>query len=337
MNQSKTEKFILIGPYPPPLGGVSVFIYRYSKVLKSQGCDVQLLDWEKLNWLQKIGWLLNIIFNPQKTTFHVNGFLFYILFCLLLRPFQKKIIFIDHSFRGIDQLSGVKRKILNKFLTIVDEYVLVGEHLRQYYSDSGYQLPANTIVRNAFLPPPLEDEEKIWKSYDPSTLEFIKNHSPIIIANAYQITIYNDVDLYGIDMCINETALLKQNYPNIGFLFALAEIGELEVYEKYLSQIDLLGIRDNFHFMTGQKELWPLFKKADLMIRPTSSDGYPLSVAEALSLGCPAIASDVCERAKGTILFRNRDLDDLNKVILNTLKSNIFINHKNLPTQDSIK
>jgi glycosyltransferase involved in cell wall biosynthesis len=314
--KANPEKYILIGPYPPPLGGVSVFIYRYSKLLITQGYEVQFLDWEKNNWLQKIGWLFKIVFNPQNITFHVNGFLIFILLFLLLRPFKKKVIFTDHSFRGIDQLHGIKRTILIKFLTIVDEYVLVGEHLKEYYSQSGYTLPTNTIVRNAFLPPPLEDEEKIWKSYDTSTLEFIKNHSPIIVGNAYQITIYNEVDLYGIDMCIEQTIRLKREFPNIGFLFALAEIGNLEVYESYLKRINENYVQENFYFLTGQKELWPLFKVSDLMIRPTYSDGYPLSVAEALFLGCPTIASDVCERAEGTSLFRNRDADDLYQKII---------------------
>lgn len=318
---SNRDTYILIGPYPPPLGGVSVFIYRYSKLLKSEGHEVTHLDWLKLNLIQKAVWLIRIVLNPKRTIFHVNGLLFYIIFFLILRPFPKRIIWVDHSFRGLEQYKGIKKKLLKQFLSVVDEFVLVGEHQKEKYYQSGYKLPTNTIVRNAFLPPPLEDEEKIWKSYDPSTLEFIKNHKPIIVANAFQITLFNNVDLYGIDMCIEQTTRLKRKYPNIGFLFALAEIGNMEVYQTYLKRIDINGIKNNFHFMTGQKELWPLFRVSHLMIRPTYSDGYPLSVAEALSLGCPAIASDVCERAEGTILFKNRDADDLYKKIKSTLGS----------------
>ena len=71
------------------------------------------------------------------------------------------------------------------------------------------------------------------------------------------------------------------------------------------SKITEYNLNDNFHFITGQKEIWPLFKKADILIRPTYSDGYSVSIEEAMSLGCKVIASEGFERAKGTIEFQN--------------------------------
>ncbi|MDF9507906.1 glycosyltransferase, partial [Bacillus cereus] len=64
-------------------------------------------------------------------------------------------------------------------------------------------------------------------------------------------------------------------------------------------------------FLTGQKELWPLFKKSDIMIRPTYSDAYGISIEEAIYFNCRAIASNVCNRPEGTILFENRNINDL--------------------------
>ncbi len=62
---------------------------------------------------------------------------------------------------------------------------------------------------------------------------------------------------------------------------------------------------------------------ADLMVRPTYRDGYGISVAEALHFGCPAIASDVCRRAKGAIIFKNRDFDDLIEKARRVLSKNV--------------
>ena len=113
-------------------------------------------------------------------------------------------------------------------------------------------------------------------------------------------------------MCIELTAKLKNIYPNLGFIFALAnEKVNMEYIDKMHLRIKELNLEENFYFLTGQKELWPIFKKASLMIRPTNTDGYGVSIAEALYFGCPAIASDVCDRPEGTILFKNRNLDDL--------------------------
>jgi len=62
-----------------------------------------------------------------------------------------------------------------------------------------------------------------------------------------------------------------------------------------------------------------LFKYADLFVRPTSTDSFGISVAEAISMGIPAIASDVCERAKGTITFQSRNTKEFITKIENTL------------------
>jgi glycosyltransferase involved in cell wall biosynthesis len=304
-------KYYLIGSYPPPLGGVSVYVYRFSKLLKSQGHSVVIIDLPKYGKLQKILLLLQLAVTPESAVFYLNGLNFYVMLVLILRPFPGQVVFHDHSGRAIEDVYGIRRIILKLFLRRADKCILVGEHLRQYYQEKSYKLPQKTFIQNAFLPPPLEDEPEIWNTYDETTRQFIENHSPLIVANAFQIIFYQNVDLYGIDMCVELTAQLKKNHPKIGFLFALAEIGDEEYLKKLNQRIDALGIRNNFHFLTGQKELWPLFKRASLMIRPTYVDGYGISVTEALYFGCPAIASDVCKRAEGTVIFKNRDSKDL--------------------------
>ena len=304
-------KYYLIGKYPPPLGGVSVYVYRFSKLLKSQGQRVEVIDLSKYSRHRKILILLKLALSPERAIFYLNGLNFYVMLVLALRPFSGNIVFHDHSGRAVEDIHGIERTILKLFLRRANECILVGDHLKRYYQQKGYNLPPRTRVQNAFLPPPLEDEPKIWSTYDETTIKFMENHSPLILANAFQIIFYQGVDLYGIDMCLELTAQLKKKYPHIGFLFALAEIGDQKYFQELNQSIDDLDIRGNFHFVTGQKELWPLFKRADLMIRPTFVDGYGISVTEALYFGCPAVASDVCERAQGTVLFRNRDIKDL--------------------------
>jgi glycosyltransferase involved in cell wall biosynthesis len=63
----------------------------------------------------------------------------------------------------------------------------------------------------------------------------------------------------------------------------------------------------------------PVLAEADVFVRPTNTDGDANSVREALYLGVPAVASDVVERPAGTILFRTRDLDDLEAKVRSVL------------------
>lgn len=144
------------------------------------------------------------------------------------------------------------------------------------------------------------------------------------MANAARVYILNNIDGYGIDMCVELTNLLKKDFPNIGFLFALSTTKMEKVYFlKMKKEIKDLDIEQNFYFMTRNKELWPIFKNADLMIRPTISDGDAISIREALYFNCPVIASNVTTRPKGTILFKNRDLNDLYDKCVTLLKTKI--------------
>ena len=54
-----------------------------------------------------------------------------------------------------------------------------------------------------------------------------------------------------------------------------------------------------------------LLSRCDAFIRPTTHDGDAISVREALALGVPCVASDVCARPEGTYLFRAGYAPDL--------------------------
>ena len=61
------------------------------------------------------------------------------------------------------------------------------------------------------------------------------------------------------------------------------------------------------------------------MVRPTCTDGFGVSIQEAITFGCPAVASDVCQRPTGTVVFKNRDMEDFERKvrsILSAKKSN---------------
>jgi hypothetical protein len=210
--------------------------------------------------------------------------------------------------------SSVKKCFYKSFLERLDTLIVVGSHILSDYKNREINLPKEVIIEPAFLPPPLDEEQKILNTYPKELTDFIDNCSPFITANAFQITFHEDIDLYGLDMCIELTAKLKNDYPNIGFVFALAnEKANVEYLEKMKIRIQELEIEDNFYFITGQKELWPLFKQANLMIRLTNTDGDAISIREAILFDTKTIASDVSNRPDETVLFKSRDLNDLYK------------------------
>lgn len=318
-------KYFLIGPYPPPYGGVSVYIYRFIRTIDRRRYRVELMDLFKMSRRRRYLAYLKLFLWPGKAVYHLDTFenKDRLARLLLARPFKSRIILHNYSCRYLETLSGSRRELFRRFLEAVDECILVGAHLRNAYAAAGFELPANTRVLPCFLPPPLEEEAGIWATYGPDTRSFTGSRRPLITANAGTIRFYRGEDLYGLDMCVELVARLKPDYPEVGMLFALADPGDQKYFLEINRRIDRLGLRENFHFLTGQKELWPLFRKADLMVRPTNTDGYGASIAEALYFNCPAVASNVGMRPEHTILFRSRDHDDFYRKCRQVLEERI--------------
>lgn len=302
-------KILLIGPLPPPLGGVSVFLKRHKRALESEGHEVDLLDRTKLG---RWRYVWHLCFGRLKDydliSVHVQSLCVPLI--LLARGAASRTQVMDHNWRRIETWNRWQRKVYGAFLARCRELVLIGHEIKSYYEEHGVALARQTAIRSPFIPPPADEEQAIWESYPSEVHAFVRRAAPLVLANAPRIVFYRGVDLYGLDMCVDLVAELKRDHPQIGLLFALAEVGDEAYLRAIKKRINAVGIEENFHFMTGHREMWPLFKRAQLFVRPTCADGYGISVAEAVYFGCPAVASDVCTRTPGTIVFRNRDRED---------------------------
>lgn len=317
---SGSKRHVLIGPLPPPLGGISVYVARRSLQLREQGASVSHLDFTKLRW-RRFAELLRIVFHPPRTTFELHAYDFSTMIALLARPFAKKIIYMDHNTLLYGEVpSGIRKSILRAFFAAADvEFVSTAG--REFYRQAGFSFRSSSI-RTAYLRPPAEDEERICASYDASTRAFLQASEPLIVANASQMVFVGSEDLYGLDLCVEMFIRIQEDFPRAGFLFALADERPHRAYlSKMCEKLEAAGVLDRFHFLSGQRELWPVFKQADLMVRPTTGDGFAVSIAEALEFGCPVLASDVVARPEGVKMFRNRDLEDFVARTLDILKS----------------
>jgi hypothetical protein len=50
--------------------------------------------------------------------------------------------------------------------------------------------------------------------------------------------------------------------------------------------------------------------KSNIFVRPTNTDGDAVSLREALYFKIPSVVSDAVSRPEGSVLFRNRDVND---------------------------
>jgi glycosyltransferase involved in cell wall biosynthesis len=326
------RRIAILGPYPPPLGGVSVHIQRVMKKFQDQRNTVYQFNtvvnhryrYNPFYLLYVFVWLLRVI--PQQVYYHTayldNSLVEMWLLVTMKRFLTYDLIFVEHDCRHLYSRSINFKNRYKKLMRKVDKLVLIGSVTQQSYRDAMISLPHNTSMEGAFLPPDGTREQTIMKTYPASLHAFMLNHQPLILANAFQLSCIQGKDLYGIDQCVHMLAAIAPAYKRIGFLLVLGQIGD-EVYGRHLCfLIHKLQLAERVYIISGQRELWPLLKKIDLFVRPTLSDGASVSVQESLYAGTPTIASDVCLRPAGTILFSTGNVSDFVDKVQGCLRAN---------------
>mgnify|MGYP005624159137 FL=1 len=320
------KKITFIGPYPPPLGGVAVHIKRVMQKLKKQNNNVTVIDTSQKN-KTKLRAILHIFKIIKKTKpdiiiYHepFNSFarLFFITFLKVF--FKFKIFLVDHNCRALYKISKRLKIFYSLLLTKCEKLIAIGHETYNAYKNNNIKTPKNFTKEAAFLPPESSDESKISNSYPKELHRFLRTHSPIIIANAFKLVLLNNQDLYGLDLCINSLTNIKKKIPDVGLIIALAHIGNQNYFHFLKEIISKNKLSKNIYFLHNQKELWPLFKKADLFVRPTLSDGYAISIQEALFFNIPVVASDVSTRPQEVTIFVTKNQKDFEEKVAKILQ-----------------
>ena len=222
---------------------------------------------------------------------------------ILLRKYTVVTVHRDPNREG-------KIVITKYFLKKCNVVILVNKEgyniLKTTCSCKYYQLPA-------FLPPILTEELALPESIE-QWIDMVRKDkdSILLVSNASNLVLNHGEDLYGLDLCIKMMELMKQNgYNNYYFIFVVASNTEHQ---------DLMISYKNYIYKHNLKNLllWEkplsfvrLIKKSDIVLRTTNTDGDAISIREALFYNKKIVASDVAERPAGTILYRNRDANDL--------------------------
>lgn len=314
-------KTALLGSYPPPYGGVSVYIKRLKDKLEEKGIDYivydllgerkDVSDANVILVSDSTKWLLKYFFTAKEDIIHLHT--------------------SDWRVRAVIGLMGLRRKktIISIHGESLKNSLRKGNYLKRQIiklalKSSSFIIASNTEIEElclslrvksdhvavipSFIPPSIRDEEiaeipqEIW--------DFMESHYPVVSANAFQIRFHNNQDLYGIDMCIDLCANLQNDYPQIGLVFCLPDIGDYEYFNKMRQRITEKGIEKNFLFVTQPYSFYPILMKSYIFVRPTNTDGDAVSLREALYFKVPSVASDVVPRPEGTVLFRNREVSD---------------------------
>jgi glycosyltransferase involved in cell wall biosynthesis len=305
---SPAPRVLLVGPQPPPFGGISVHVATLERQLVERGLDARVLDagghraspsgraaqvalLGRLRERARAGWTVHV---------HTNGhnrksWLLILSAGLAAAAAPRRIVTL-HSGLVPEWLAGGEagaRSLAKLALRPYDRVLCVSERLREAVAAIG--VPEERLaVSPAFLPVAprpvaLPEEVSGW----------LAERSPVL-----STTLFFRPE-YGFDLLLEAMATLRKRHPAIGCLVlgdgdGAAAAAADPLVRELGSSLHLAG--DVPHELC-----LALLARSDLFVRPARTDGDACSVREALHLGVPVVASDAAVRPAGTVLFRSGD------------------------------
>ena len=320
---------ILVGPIPPPIGGVSVHVSRLAKLLQLE-YNVKVIDSSRkirciLSIKKELIINLTSIRNKPIIHNHVANINFCVLLVTLCRLFKIKHDYTFHSFR---QESHNPNYFKNHFYRYVIKHsrhiICVSEEIREKILELIPQSGSKLVVLEAYIPFQSSSKETKMAIKQLKLEDFLHKHKFVILANAFKLVFHQGDDLYGLDLCVELMKDLKsKSFSEVGFIFMLPQIGNIDYYQSIKTRIQQYQLDDDFLLINQQVEMTPLFGIANLFVRPTNSDGDSVSIREALQAGLTVLASDIVKRPEGVRLFSSRNLINFSNNVQEIIKNDL--------------
>jgi glycogen synthase len=307
-------KVLLIGPYPPPYGGISVHVELACQELLRNGieCRVIRIDrcvphsdryiringgWELVRKVfdhARKGWMPHVHINGHT----VKGWLIALACGIAGHAAPARLLTVHSGMTPGFVASGRHRKLLTRLsCKPYQRIICVSYEIQRALEDSGVDSESVEI-----LPAYMEDSSQL---ISPTNVlnKWFQSHKPLLS------TTLSFRPEYGFDTLLVAFLGLRQSQPAIG----LVVIGEGEGFESAKQQVAACGLQNTFLLLgeISHSLCLSVMASSNIFLRATRADGDSNSVREALALGIPVIASDVCLRPPGTVLFKNGDADAL--------------------------
>ena len=323
---------LILGPVPPPFGGVSVHLSRVVPLLEQAGLKVAVLNHFGSQELPFVVGALNRNplnyyrlprrFPTRVLHYHHSRWPHLIAFALgsgrrnVGRMLTLHAGDIEYHFPELTSRTPFVRRItlwaLRRFDTIILVDPKIADVIRR--EDTGARievLPA--FVESAGEHAPYEPE-----------LEAFLSEGRVLVAAAYGVQfIEGGGELYGLDTLVAAFECLAKELSELRLALFVARAPErrraqrhLEALRRSLAEV---GLEERL-FVGFGLPLPPAFRENVVFVRPTRAEGDALSVREAQRAGVPVVASDVVPRPAGVTTFPTGDVAMLVSAVRSVLE-----------------
>jgi glycogen synthase len=306
-------RVLLVGPCPPPHGGISVHVSALAARLRATGATCRVLNTDpraapspEYLTLRTGGDLVRIVAAHARDGYHVhlhtNGhgwksWLLVLAVGLAARS-SRALVTLHSGLLPAYVGSGPfwRRALVRRSCAAFARIVCVNPEIERALLAAGVGAD-RLVVRPAFIPPEPPSRPV------PAGLEaWLLHHAPVISS-----TLFFRPE-YGLDLLLDAMVHLRRVHPRLGCLVmggGDSEEATRLVRDRGLDDVvRLVGDIDH-------EDCLQLMARSDVFVRPTRADGDSISVREALALGVRTVASDVGRRPAGVHLYPAGNVDAL--------------------------
>lgn len=304
-------KITLVGDYPPPLGGIAVHVKQLHAFLKEAGFPATVLDIGKgkheledvtpvRSWLDYAKHVSQLAASDGIVHLHMSGnnkkaWAVAASLGATVHPNARRVLTV-HS--GLMPTFAAENEVLVRtacrgYQRIIAVSGAVKDALL------GCDVPENrVVVHPAFL------ASQVRPGALPSEFAAIRSRRQPLLAYAHHPS-----KVYGRELMFEALKRLSRKYPELGLAVFGPGTREAE-FAAEAERAGVTGLLEDFGELPHEQTV-AVMAACDAFVRPTTADGDSISVREALTLGVPCIASDVCARPDGTTTFKAQDPEAL--------------------------
>ncbi|HUA49257.1 MAG TPA: glycosyltransferase [Solirubrobacteraceae bacterium] len=302
---------LLVGPYPPPYGGISAHVQRLARSIQAAGLSAGVLnhfqgqaaDRMVIGELHRNAWrywwaVRQARARARVVHYHHSRWSTLLATALAVRRGGNGTVATIHG-RELDPflrtrvpgVAPVTRAALRSFDVLVAVSVEIESSLR----DVGR--PVKVIP--AYLP---AHDEQVRAS--PRAAAFLRRGINLVVA-AYRLTTDDrGRTIYGLETALGAFASAAPVRPELQLAVFLANEPsshhERELLHNLIAAVHDEHIRSRIAVFCGEP-LTPAFALTAVYLRPTLTDGDAVSIREAIAAGVPVVASDVVRRPREVV------------------------------------
>ena len=328
------RKTVLLGPYPPPYGGVSIYIQTLYEFFKDRAVEFWIFGDEEVKgpnirfMKDKRRELLPLLMRRGANARIADCTHFLIEYPSVLVPvwvtlkallrFEWIKIVQDGSLPSrYKKFNPLRRALFRLAAKSVTEFIVISEDLEDWLREEIRIGQKISLIKNLFPVPYHSASASIPEEIDRDLLSYKKGGKRVCSIGVF-------IPSYGFKhVAVAVERLRQETGTDIGLLLL---DGDFAVDEQYRSEV--LDGRDWITVLKNVAHLsvFEILRRSDVFVRAVELEGYGLSRVEAIWCGLPVVATRAGEM-RGMLLYDFGDEEELGR----QLKKALF----NPPSEDA--